>query len=78
MKFLSKLRENRKGITGLVIGMVVVLVKYAVPDVLGKSLCRPYSNRTACYGESPIVYASVDRFSQYNRLQRLQQRLLRL
>ncbi len=30
MKILNKLREHRKGITGLVIGMVVVLIACAV------------------------------------------------
>jgi hypothetical protein len=35
MKFLNKLRSNRKGITGLVIGMVVVLVACAVLIPIG-------------------------------------------
>ena len=35
MKFAKKLRENKKGITGLVIGMVVVLIACAILVPIG-------------------------------------------
>lgn len=78
MKFMKSLREHRKGITGLVIGMVVTRITCVSSGKSLDSLRHTSSDWTSRNSQPTKLNASSNRLRKHHRLRSLQQRLQRV